>query len=121
MAGVKRFEASLAIGASLENLTVGTFLERLGMRPEVLSVYGVIDTYVAPANSGLFTFDLRLGNVIVADRLSVPQYTNVQGPDREKHLIARAVGAPFDLVQLRLFNGSTVATPYRFLLEATAL
>lgn len=125
MAGVRRFEASLGIGATLENLLVGTFLERLGARPELVSVFGVIPFFALPANNGLFTVDIRLGNVVVADRLSVPQVgtaaTDTSGPDRDKHLLARAVGAPFDLVQIRLFNGSSVAEPYRFLVEATPL
>jgi len=125
MAGVRRFEASLAIGATVENLLAGTFLERLGPRPEVLAVYGVIPFFAAPANNGLFTVDIRLGNVILADRFSVPQTgaaaTDTSGPDRDKHLLGRGLGMPFDLVQIRLFNGSTVAVPYRFLIELSGV
>jgi len=120
MAGVRRFEANLAIGATVENLTQGTFLERLGARPELVSVFGCIDLQLL-ANQGLFTTEIRFGNVIVADRAIVPQFTQFLGPDRDKHLIVRGVGAPFDLVQIRLFNGTGVAVQYRFLIEATPL
>jgi len=125
MSGVRRFEASLGIGATLENLLTGTFLERLGPRPEMVAIYGVTPFFALAANNGLFTVEVRLGNVIVIDRAAVPQVgtaaTDTSGPDRDKHLLTRAVGAPFDLVQIRLFNGSTVVVPYRFLIEATPL
>lgn len=125
MAGVKRFEATLAIGATTENLLAGSFLERLGARAELVSVYGVIPFFALASNSGLFVCDVRMGNVIAADRAAVPQVgtaaTDITGPDRDKHLLVRAVGAPFDLVQIRLFNGSTVAVPFRFLVEMTPL
>lgn len=122
MAGVRRFEANAAVGATVENLTQGTFLERLGSRPELISIFGCIDLQAA-AEQGKFTAEIRLGNVIVADRAVVPQFTAFLGPDRDKHLIARAVGAPFDLVQVRLFNGTATVggVNYRFLIEATPL
>src|SRR5262245_14927890 len=122
MPGVIRFESTatqLAIGATITNLLSGTFLERLGPRPELFSVFGVVDDVAA--NLGLVTCDVRLGNVVVVDRGIIPAFTVRQGPDRDKHLIARAVGAPFDLCQVRLFNGGTAIAPYRFLVEATPL
>lgn len=122
MGGVRRFDGGLglAAGATVENLVAGTFLERLGVRPEIVSVFAVTDTPAA-ANQGLFTCDIRLGNVIVADRASVPGFTNLLGPNRSDHLVARAVGVPFDLLQIRLFNGGALIMPYRFLVEATPM
>jgi hypothetical protein len=120
MAGIQRFDASLAAGAAIPNLLAGTFMERLQQRPELMTVYGVVDDVAALA--GLITCEIRVGNVIVLDRGIVPLYTARQGPDRDKHLIGRAVGAPFDLMQVRLFNGTAAtAAPYRFLIESTPL
>jgi len=120
MSGVLRFDASLAFGATIPNLLAGTFMERLGTRPEMVSVYGVISEDINLA--GFVTAEIRLGNVILADALAVPLFTALQGPNRNEHKLAVGVGAPFDLVQIRLFNGSVAtAAPYRFLVEQVAM
>jgi len=114
MAGILRFDASLAAGVTIPNLLAGTFMERTGPRPEIVSVFGVVDNDVGLV--GLVSVEIRMGNVILADAAIVPLFTVREGPDRDKHLIAKGVAAPFDLIQIRLFNG-TAATPapYRFL------
>ena len=120
MAGVLRFENTLNAGNTVANLLAGTFMERLGGRAEVLTVYGVIDDDAALV--GDVTAEIRLGNVILADAAVVPMVLIRTGPDRNKHLIAKGVGAPFDLVQIRLFNGDAAANAgYRFLIEQVAM
>lgn len=118
MPGVLRFDASLAAGVAIPNLLAGTFMERMGPRPEVMMVYGVVDDVAALV--GLVTVEVRIGNIIVLDRGVVPLFTARQGPDRDKHALARSLALPFALCQVRLFNGAaaTVA-PYRFLIEQT--
>jgi len=120
MAGVLRFENTLAAGVTVANLLAGTFMERLGARAEMLTVYGVIDD--AAALVGDVTAEIRLGNVILADAAVVPMTALRVGPNRNEHLIAKGVGAPFDLVQIRLFNGdAAAAAAYRFLVEEVAM
>jgi len=119
MSGVLRFDASLPAGVAIPNLLAGTFMERLGPRPEVMSVYGVVDDVAGLA--GLVTCEIRMGNVIILDRGIIPLFTVRQGPDRDKHKLAVALGMPFDLCQVRLFNGTAAtAAPYRFLIEQVA-
>ncbi len=116
MPGVLRFDATLAAGATVPNLLAGTFMERLGPRPEVVSVYGVVDNIAALAT--FVTCEIRMGNVILLDAGVIPLFTVREGPNRNEHKLAVGVGSPFDLIQIRLFNGTaaTVA-PYRFLVE----
>ncbi len=115
MPGVLRFEQSLGAGATTANLLAGTFMERLGTRPEVVTIFSVID--VTAAAEGLFTLEFRLGNVVVADAMIIPMFTAQEGPNRNQHKVAVAVGAPFDLVQIRLFNGAGGAIRHRTLVE----
>lgn len=120
MAGVLRFDASLAAGVAIPNLLAGTFMERMGPRPETMIVYGVVDDVAALA--GLVTCEIRIGNIIVLDRGVIPLFTARQGPDRDKHALARALALPFSLCQVRLFNGTAAtAAPYRFLVEQVAI
>ena len=119
MPGMQRFEADLAAGAAVPNLLAGGFLERLGARREVVSVYGVIDVIAALA--GLVTVEFRLGNTVIADAAVVPMFTALLGPHRNEHKITVGRGDPLDLVQVRLFNGGGVTAPYRFMIEAVAM
>jgi hypothetical protein len=117
MAGVMRFDASLAAGVAIPNLLAGSFLERLGPRPEILTLWGVVDDVAGLA--GLITVEVRMGNVIVLDRGVVPLFTARQGPNVTDHRLCRAAGAAFDLCQIRVFNGTAAtAAPYRFLVES---
>jgi len=120
MPGIQRFDATLAAGATVANLLAGTFMERAGPRPEVVTVFGVVDNIAGLA--GFVTIEFRLGNVVVGDAPVVPLFTVREGPNRNEHKIGVGVAAPFDLIQLRLFNGAaaTVA-PYRFLIESVMM
>ena len=117
---VLSFDALLAPGASVNNVLSGTILERLTSRREVVNIYAVTDPPTA-SDEGLFTVDFRLGNVIVADKASARVAAANVGPDRDSHLLARALGDPFDLVQVGVFNGGAAAIRYRILVESSAV
>ena len=120
MPGVQRFEQALAAGATVANLLAGTFMERTGPRPEVVTVYGVIDDDAALP--GDVTIEMRLGNVVVIDAAVLPMFTLRLGPDRDSHKLGVGVASPFDLVQLRIFNGdAAAAAAFRVLVESVMM
>lgn len=120
MAGQKRFTGTLASGVTDENLVARTILERLVARPEMVSIWGVVEGDPAtPGDADLFTLELRLGNVVVVD--PGPLELSNNGLRRNEHFVGEGVGAPGDLVQVKLHNGAAGPLTYRILVRETAI
>ena len=99
-------------GTTNNNLASGEKFEFLS-RPSVVKLYLACD-----ASAGSVTADFSLGNVVVGDNL-VPRYVTAgSGPNRNEHLLLRAVGRAGDRIQLRLREtGGATATPTRAMIE----
>lgn len=112
---VMRLEWAGTAGTTNNNLVAGEKFEFLA-RPSVVKLYVTADVVV----NGSIEVDFSLGNVVVGDNL-VPAYTDVtvtdQGPDRDKHLLARAVGRGGDRIQVRLRSTGAANCPTRALIE----
>src|SRR3990172_6470244 len=77
MSGVLRFDASLAAGLGIPNLLAGTFMERLGPRPEVMTVFGVVDDVAG--FPGLGPWETRGGERVIPDRRAIPPFPGGAG------------------------------------------
>ena len=97
--------------STINNLVAGEKFEFLS-RNSVIKVYACADTA-----TGAVEADFSLGNVIVGDNLVIPLHTATLGPERDKHLLARAIGRAGDRIQLRMRETGAVNTPTRVLIE----
>lgn len=107
-----RLDWAGAMGTTINNLVAGEKFEFLS-RNAVVKLYAAADTA-----TGSVECDFSLGNVIVGDNLVVPLHTATLGPERDKHLLARAIGRAGDRIQVRLREtGGAANTPTRILVE----
>lgn len=110
---VMRLAWAGAAGTTINNLVAGEKFEFLS-RHSVVKVYACSDL-VANAHCEM---DLSLGNVVVGDNMVVPEHTAGLGPERDKHLLARAIGRAGDRIQVRLREmEGAAASPTRVLIE----
>ncbi len=112
---VFQFNESLAAGTTNNNIMAGSKFEFLP-RDSVIRFYAAQDT------GDLCQADISLGNVVVGEDLRPFAVTAAEGPDRDKHLLAQAVGAAGDRIQIRTREtGGAAAAVYRFLVDIVDL
>jgi len=109
---IMRLDWAGALGTTINNLVAGEKFEFLS-RPAVVKFYLCTDT-----GTGVVEADITLGNVVVGDNLISPLHTATLGPERDKHLLARAIGRAGDRIQVRLREtGGSANSPTRLLVE----
>lgn len=100
---VSRFNTTVAIGATVENIMAGSKFEFLS-RPSAVRIFAAQDA------ADLAQLDFTLGNVVVGENLPLTEVAAGTGPSMIDDKLVAGVGAAGDRIQIRLRETGAAAT-----------